>query len=300
MTSPFSAVKSFNIVAASTSVADIMAALNTHFAAGAGNWRVKSGTSSGADGIIIEPKTPVVANGHTYNTGISIRRNSTTDFRIGLDESNTYTAAGNSSGGPTGASANSIGEITAPVTGIASAKIAISELLDCVFVKFFNSGLGTTQQIWMLGRGFDGINGGLNVAPLYIKGNAICVGQPHVASGGFIGSSSSNSRMRSNGGSRAVYISNQSINNTPIPDAPNASKELVIPFAAGVYHDASTNYSDCLTTRYFRVAGTARSNNAIFQNLTLNEAWLHLTDPLYNTTTSKSVFPWELGVAAPA
>lgn len=299
MTSPFSAAKSYVLTAGSTSVADIMTALHTHFSAGAGNWRLKAGVGNSADGFIIEPKTPVTANGHTYNTGISIRRNGTTDWRIALDEGNAYTAAGNSSGGPSGASGNAIGEITASTSGIASAKIAVSELLDCVFVVFFNSGLTVTQQGWMLGRAFDGANGGLNTAPLLNKGNAVCVGVPHIQSSGWIGTSGA-SRMRSNGGSRSVYAVNTNQYNNPIPDAPAASKEIITPLFCGVYHDASSNYTDCLMTRYLRLAGTLRVARAKFENLTLDECWMHINDPVFTLGGSKAVIPWEQGVAAPA
>jgi hypothetical protein len=124
--------KAYVLTAASSSISDLMTAIYDHFNTAPGLWRLKPGTSSSAQGVVIEPKTPVSG----YNIGVSIRRNSNTNFQLALDPLNAYTAAGNASVGPVGGSSEASGDITLAITGIASAKIALIETPDAIAALF--------------------------------------------------------------------------------------------------------------------------------------------------------------------
>ena len=147
----YSETKSYVLTAATSGIADLMSAIHSHFNTAPGHWQLKSGTSSTADAIIIEPKTPLTG----YDLGISIRRNGTTDFRVALDPLNSYSAAGSSGGGPTGASAEASAEIAQIITGIASTKIIVCEYQDAIFVAFHNALLTESIRAFHIGRCFD-------------------------------------------------------------------------------------------------------------------------------------------------
>lgn len=300
--SVYNQTKSYVLTASSSGIADLMSALYTHFNLGSGLWTIKSGTSSTVDGIIIEPVTPVAG----YDMGISIRRNGTTDFSVGLDPLNTYSAAGSSGAGPTGASAEASAEIAQVITDVASAKIMICEYPDSIFIGFFNSGLIATVRSMHIGRCFDPLRESYREAPLLNNGLAVLVGKGTLASvsGGWFNGSTT-SVVRNNGGWRKVYAVGYSFINSysnPIPDSPNPNKMMIAAPIFGCYHDASTNYSIMLIARYFGYCGVTDTNRKVLQSDAEDEAWIYCmpSDGFYEITDTRFVFSWEKGVNAPA
>jgi hypothetical protein len=295
--SDYSTVKSYTIVSVSTSATELMFALWTHFDSAPGLWRVKAGTTSGANGIIIEPKVALPG----YNIGVSIRRNGTSDIRVQVDPLNSFTTAGNATTAPSGGSALVLPEITMPLTNIASEAIGLSEMADAMLPLFYGSTMSTVAQIIHAGRVANPDREIYRSEPLAFNGVGCLVGVPNhqLVGQGFIGGTSAASRLRSNGGSRAVYPLSSSPGNSPIPRAPNPPLEIVVPIKIGIYHDASTNFSEIGSLRYVGRAGVARSNTVVVQHPTEQEAWLHVTDTTYEPTTSKTVIAWEKSVPSP-
>lgn len=291
--------KSYTLTAATSGISDLMAALHTHFSSAPGLWQLKSGVGSSSAGIVIVPKVPVSG----YDIAISIRRNGTTNFQLALDPLNSYTAAGNASGGPTGGSAQASGDITQIITNIASTKIAVTEYPDAIKLDFYNSGLTVAVQSPHIGRVGDPIRESYRAAPLLCDGLGVLVGYLQLDqatnSSGWQGGTSGASRIRSNGGWRAIEWLQGNPPNGTIPDAPAANKEIVTPISIVVYHDASTNRSPILLSRYFGKAGASRNTRTIIASDTADEAWMHTADGVFNLTASSAVAAWEKGAPAP-
>jgi hypothetical protein len=291
--------KSYVLNAASAAITDWMAALHDHFAAAPGLWRLKAGAGSSSAGIVIEPKNPVAG----YDIALSIRRNGTTNFQIALDPLNSYTAAGNASGGPTGGSAQASPEVTLPITSIASTKIALSETPDCVLGGLFNSGLTTTPQAFQAGRVFDPLRESFRNAPLLNNGLAVLVGPPQLdnATGWSTGTGGA-SRVRHNGGWRPIDIDVLSAGtaNNPIPDAPNADRQTIVPGVFAAYNAASTLPMRAMVSRYIGIAAANYANCIILSSDTLDEAWLVQVDGAFNLFVARYCMTWEKGVAKPS
>lgn len=291
--------KSYVLTAGGATITDWMAALYNHFDTAPGLWRIKAGSGSTAAGIIIEPKAPIAG----YNLGVSIRRNSTTNFQIAIDPSNSYSAAGGAGSGPTGGSGLASGDITLAITNIANAKIELSETPDAVLGGFFNAALVTTPQAFQVGRVFDPLRESFRNAPLLNNGLAVLAGVPHLDSAGAWGTGTSGaSRVRHNGGWRPIDINTlgvSSVNNV-IPDAPGADKQTIVPGIFGAYNAASTLPMRCMASRYLGIAATAYANCTILSSDTEDEAWLVQVDGTFNPSTAKYCMTWEKGVAKPS
>lgn len=287
--------KAYVLTAATSGISDLMTAIHDHFNTAPGLWQLKAGAGSSAQGIVIEPKTPVSG----YDVGISIRRNSTTNFQLALDPLNSYTAAGNASGGPTGGSGEASGDITLAITGIASAKIALIETPDAIVALFFNAGLTTCPQAMHIGRAFDPKLEIMRSAPLLSNGLAVLAGLPHAnATNGWGGSTGGVSRVRHNGGWRPIaWVTIPS--NNPIPNSPNADRELMLPVDCDAYNAASTLPMRGLETRYLRVAAASRTSRILVESTDQDEAWMHVADGTFNGTAAVNVITWEKGVAKP-
>lgn len=296
--SDYSTTKSYVLTAAGFTATNLMSALYDHFAAAPGLWRLKSGTSSNADGIIIEPKLPVDG----YNIGISIRRNSTTDLRYQVDDQNSFTAAGTSASGAAGGSATVLTECTMPMTNIGSAKIAISETPDAVIGLFYTTLLSNVAQMFYLARTVTPDRAVYRTAPLLFNGVGCMIGtlSYQAASVTFLGGPSSATKIRSNGGSRPMAAVATTPVNMPIPNSPGPSVEIITAPKVLVYHDASTNSSEMGALIYIGRAAVVRANRDVIQHPTEQEAWMHVTDPTYETSNSRNVVTWEKGVAAPS
>jgi hypothetical protein len=295
--SDYSTTKSYVLLSAGTTATTLVSTLYDHFLAAPGLWRIKTGVAGDSDGFIIEPKTPVTG----YNIGASIRRNSTTDIRVQVDEGNGFTARGSAAGAATGASALAMSEGTLPMTGIASAVVAISETPDGVIVLFYTTLLANVAQVIYIGRGANPDRAVYREAPLLFNGIVCMLGSPtwQPVAAGFIGGPSSASRTRSNGGTRALYAVSTAPANSPIPNSPGSPVEIITAPNIGVYHDASTNFSEMGSLRYIGRAATARTNRVVIQHPTEQEAWLHISDATYETLSSKNVITWEKGVPGP-
>jgi hypothetical protein len=287
--------KAYVLTAASSSISDLMTAIYDHFNTAPGLWRLKPGTSSSAQGVVIEPKTPVSG----YNIGVSIRRNSNTNFQLALDPLNAYTAAGNASVGPVGGSSEASGDITLAITGIASAKIALIETPDAIAALFFNSGLTTCPQALHIGRVFDPKLEIMRSEPLLSNGLAVLAGPPQMnQSQGWGMGTSGVSRVRHNRGWRPIAWAGIP-NNNPIPNAPSADRELLLPVAADAYNAANTLPMRALESRYLRVAAASRTSRVLVESTDQDEAWMHFADGSFNTSASVNVITWEKGVAKP-
>jgi hypothetical protein len=287
--------KSYTLTAAGTTLTDLMTALYDHWLSAPGLWQLKAGVGSSSQGAVIVPKAPVSG----YDIGISVRRNGTTNFQLALDPLNSYAAAGNASGGPTGGSGEASGDITLATTSIASAKITLIEMPDAVAGFFYSSGLLSCPQAFHVGRVFDPMLEIMRSAPLLNSGLAVLVGQPQMdATSGFGCGTSGASRIRHNGGWRPLsWVTNT--NNNAIPDAPNADRELFLPQICDAYNAASTLPMRCLLTRYLRRAAASRANRILAEATGIEEAWMHLADGTFNLTASSSVISWEKGVSKP-
>jgi hypothetical protein len=298
----YSETKSYVITAPSAGIADLMTAIYDHFNSAPGLWRLKSGAGSSNTGIVIEPKSPLSG----YNLGISIRRNGTTNFQVALDPLNSYTAAGNSSGGPTGGSAQASGDITQIITNIAYTKFAICEYPDAIMILFFTASRVGVAQAPHIGRTIDPTRESYRSAPLLCNGLAVQVGLPTFSvslSGNVWFASSAPSRIRCNGGWHKLYpvgYSNVNSMSNPIPDSPNPNRAVVVAPMLGCYVDASTNYLDILLPRYFGRIGFADSICKVAESDTEDEAWLYVNcNDFVESASGKYVVSWEKGVVAP-
>lgn len=288
--------KSYTLTAAGTTLTDLMTALYDHWLSAPGLWQLKAGVGSSAQGAVIVPKAPVSG----YDIGISVRRNGTTNFQLALDPSNSYTAAGDASGGPTGGSGTASAERTLATTSIASAKIAVIEMPDAVAVFFYNSGLTTCPQAFHIGRVFDPMLEIMRSAPLLNDGLAVLVGQPQADSAaGWGGGTSGQAVIRHNGAWRPITWPSATSSNAAIPDAPNADRELFLPNICDAYNAASTLPMRCLLTRYLRRAAASRANKILVEATGVDEAWIHFADGSFNPTSSSNVISWEKGVSKP-
>jgi hypothetical protein len=293
-------VKAYVLTAASSSLTDLVSALYAHFNSAPGLWRLKSGAGSSAAGMVVEPKTPITEAGFTFNLGVSIRRNGTTNFQLALDPLNSYSAAGNAAGGPTGGSVQASGDITLAITNIANAKIALVETQDALLCLFFNSGLTQSPQAFHIGRVFDVIRETYRLAPLLNNGLAVLAGLPGQNSNSQWGCSMTGaSRIRHNGGWRPLNIIAQG-NNNEIPDAPSANKETIVPMICDAFNAASTLPMRILVARYLGIAASARAGRTLLESTTEDEAWMHVVDGNFNLSAAVNVVIWEKGTAKPS
>lgn len=168
----YSDTLTYTIDAASTSMADFMTAIISHFNTAPGLWQIKSGVASVAgEAVTIELKTGTAPD-------INIRRVSTTDLAVTADEANGITDSGDNATAPT-TSATAYPEAqTGDITGLVlSTRFFICEYSDAIAIIFQDSGKTYTPIILHSGIGYEPARGSSDVA-LGMTGSLNMAGEP--------------------------------------------------------------------------------------------------------------------------
>lgn len=150
---------------------DGLAALRTHFTSVSTQWEIDSGvTGNGDTGFVIVQQTPSGVG------QVSLRRSSTTALQCLMDPTGSITAAGNTSGGPTGADADeSSPEYSVTVSASTTQELTVLEWDDEIAIlvrtstSTYSAALVVGRALW---QWWDGSPGHYVGNPIANTGNA--------------------------------------------------------------------------------------------------------------------------------
>lgn len=293
----------YNIDAATTSAADIMAAIAAHFDAAPGHYEVEyTGTENAR---VLRPKLPPTG----YDHQISIRLDGSGNLRCAMDPGLGYTTGGSAAAVPSGGSVLESPERSTSISsGIGSTRIAIVEDLDSIRIFLF-----ATSKTHMP----KGLHAGHTWNPLLdnwrldlgMQGFGVHLGAPNYAtinssvSDAFFGDGvTPGSAVLINGSWYAVGVVSSLISYvSQIPNPPSAAFSPVIPLP--IIASNVSGAADLLCGMMIHFGHVAANDHAAQQpratrnsGSPVDETWMYLN---HVASVTQQVTSWEANATAP-
>lgn len=300
---PYSDIMKFDLDAATTGAADLMAALAAHFDAAPGHWEVAyTGTDNAR---VLQPKTPPVG----YTQHASLRLDGSGNIHGGSDPLSGYTTGGSAAAAPSGGSSIKSPFLSTSIsTGIGSTRIGVWEDLDMIHIQFFATTKNSMVKTVHIGRTWAPLRANW-AADLGMQGFGVHVGAPtmgainSLTSGSVLGDGASpqgnailiNGTWYKAGAAFAQTSFNSAVPNSPSPDfvpvVPVAIVASSVKSAVGLYCGHLLHYGYVPTNDFVAQAPRVLRNTG-----DMSEAWMYV-----NTSSSGTqlVMSHEGGASAP-